>query len=205
MSDTHILKKFNHQQIPDILQELELSDEQFEKVEQCKNDMQIISYLVDDKLFEQAVKFLSLGLPAREGIWWSYISAEDVEKENECEKTKKALGNVHKWVKFPTEDKRRLAEKLAEDLELYTPTSWASMAVFWSGGSIVPEGKLKVEPEHFMCGEAIFNSISLAAELSDDAEAKIELYLKRGLHIAMGGNGRIGVEEKTNETNIKES
>ena len=178
MQDKNILKKFNHDQIQDILAELELSIDK-------KTDMGIINLLVGSDQLQSAVKFLALGLPKREAIWWGYICASDISKET--------VDTIEKWVKQPDdEDLRRNAGKLAETLGLYVPFGWVATALFWSGGSIAPLDKPEAEPELFMCGEAVANAIFLAAEQSeDDSTDKMKLYLKQGLHIAMGGNGKI--------------
>jgi hypothetical protein len=181
MPEENILKKFNHEQIQDILQELELPAELANKLTDKKTDMAIINLLIGSDQLQSAVKFLALGLPKREAIWWGYICCEEKEPNN----------IIEQWVKQPDEILRRDAGKLAEKLGLYVPLGWVATALFWSGGSIAPADKPEAEPEPFMCGEAVANAISLSAEQAENSTAKLRLYLKRGLHIAMGGNGRI--------------
>ncbi len=191
MQDKNILKKFNHEQIQNILAELELPPVLAEKLTDRKTDMGIINMLVGSDQLQAAVKFLALGLPKRESIWWSYICSKETTNDKDSDISNKTIDTIEKWVKQPNEDLRRNAGKLAETLGLYVPLGWVATALFWSGGSITPPDKPAAEPESFMCGEAVANAISLAAEQSEDSIDKMKLYLKRGLHIAMGGNGKI--------------
>lgn len=77
-------------------------------------------------------------------------------------------------------------------MDFFTPSSWTATAIFWRGGSITPEGRSEIEAGEEMCGEAVANAIIIAAhKLSDKPSEWFEHFLKQGLHIGMGGNGRI--------------
>ncbi|MCK4869706.1 MAG: hypothetical protein KAS93_01210 [Gammaproteobacteria bacterium] len=191
MAEEQVLKKYNHENMLHFIPELELDSKLQEELGKYTTDMQIINFLVRAEQYEPALKFLAMGLPKREAIWWAYICTEELEGEKDCLKTKNALRIIQEWVKQPDDNLRRQAGDLGEALEFYTPTSWTATAVFWSGGSIAPKGKPEADPTPYMCAQSVANAITLAAEQSDDTPAKMQLFLKRGLHIAMGGNGRI--------------
>lgn len=185
------LKKFDHQKISVIMDEIELPEYLLSEAKQKNHDIQIVNFLIKNDLFDHAIKFLAFGLPVREAIWWSYICADELERDEQCLNTQNALRCINDWVKSPAEERRLCAKVFAEALGLYTPSSWSAMAVFWSGGTIAPQGKPEVEPEEYMSGYAVSNSLILAAERDKFPGEKKKLYIKRGLHIAMGGNGRI--------------
>lgn len=191
MVEEQVLKKYDHENMLHFIPELELDSKLQEELGKYTTDMQIINFLVRAEQYEPALKFLAMGLPKREAVWWAYICTEELEGEKDCLKTKNALRVIQEWVKQPDDNLRRQAGDLGEALEFYTPTSWAATAVFWSGGSIAPEDKPEADPTPYMCAQSVANAITLVAEQSDNAPAKMQLYLKRGLHIAMGGNGRI--------------
>lgn len=185
------LKKFSHDTLDKILAELELPSELTPLINQESNDMAILSKLIETQHFPAAVKFLALGLPKREAVWWAYLCAQDVEGNNNDLKTQNALKATSEWVRQPTEDNRRKAGPSAEALELYTPSSWAAMAAFWSGDNIAAPGRPAVTPPPFMAGEAVSNAVVLAASKKPEPAEAYKIYLKQGLHIAMGGNGKI--------------
>lgn len=187
----HQLKKFNHDNIPDIIKQLELSATIEESINQFQTDIEVFNALIDCQHYQQAIKFLSLGLPKREAIWWAYISAEQVEADKNCLKTQNLLKKANDWVRNPDEEKRRSIYGLSQSLDLYTPSSWMGMAIYWSGGSIAPEDKPEVHPRPFMFGKAVANAINLATEMHQQPIEQAKLYIKQGLHIAMGGNGKI--------------
>jgi len=185
------LKKYNHSQLNTIIQELEIPDELRDSIASQSSDVGILNTLISQKHYSAAVKFLALGLPKREAVWWAYICVETVEKNKQDLQTQQALKATSEWVRQPSEENRQKVEPLAKALELYTPASWAAMAVFWSGENIAPPGRKPVKPAEFMSGHAVSNAIFLAAEESEATDDQLKTFLKQGLHICMGGNGRI--------------
>lgn len=191
LSNPHQLKKFDHQQLKEMLTSLELDTPIVESIPDNASDMRIISTLIDTGQLDSAIQFLALGLPKREAIWWSYIGIEPIEHNKKCLHTQQGLKNINDWVHAPSEARRQSAKSLSDSLELYTPTSWANMAIFWSGGSITPKGKPEVKATPHMCGQAVSNALILAADQSDNPAQTKKQMIQQGLHIAMGGNGRI--------------
>ena len=187
----HQLAKFNHIDISAILQQLELPEATQSHIEPTTPDIGIITQLIDLNELDAAIRFLALGLPAREGIWWSHLAATKTESKLTCVKTQNTLKNTAEWVKHPSEERRIAAKKLAQDLELTNAASWSAMGIFWSGGNIAPKGQPTLEPELFMRGHATANSIILSAECTTTTTDTKKYFLKQGLHIAMGGNGKI--------------
>jgi hypothetical protein len=186
------IKKFNTYEIETIINSLECDDAVLTTLHTLESDLAVLLHLQSQKNYSEAVKYLAKGLPQREAIWWGFLCSEVIEKDRDDTTTQEALAVIEAWVKAPSESKRRRAGKLGEALEFFTPTSWTATAVFWSGGSITPEGRPEVEAGAQMCGEAIANAIIIAAnKLSDDIPQNFECFLKQGLHIAMGGNGKI--------------
>lgn len=192
MTHKQHIKKFNTEHIDTILTELEVDAVLQQQIDSLESDIAIFNCLQETKEYEKAIKYLAFGMPKREAIWWAYICSEALEQESDDPKTQEALAVTEAWVKTPTEDKRRRAGKLGEALEFYTPTSWVATAVFWSSGSITPEGRPQVEASAEMCAEAVYNAITISArKMEQNTQDMFVLFLKRGLHIAMGGNGRI--------------
>jgi hypothetical protein len=191
MNPARHLKKFSHEQLSDICAQLDLPPEVAEAINKQESDTAILSKLIEIGQYPAAVKFLALGLPKREAVWWAYLCAEDAERDSNCLKTQNALKVTNEWVRNPSEENRQKTQGLAEALELYTPASWAAMSAFWSGDNIAPANRPAVKPSPYMAGEAVSNAIVLAANKKPSAQDAYKLYLKQGLHIAMGGNGRI--------------
>ncbi len=192
MTKQHQLKKMAHDKIDEIIQEIELPEECSIDANSLA-DTQIISQLIQEELYDEAIKFLALGLPKREAIWWGYICSQELEKSEQQLDVQNALRVIHEWIQNSSEELRISAKAFADKLALYTPSSWVAMAIFWSGGSLAPKGKPPIEPEPFMSGYAVANGLILAAEKSEHPLKKKKLFIKRGLHIAMGGNGKIAV------------
>jgi hypothetical protein len=180
------LTKFNHIKLNDIIQSLELSKEFMLLIQNQKSDFDIIESLREAAEYAAALKLLALGLPKREAIWWGFISIKNNDKTQIS-----IMQLVEDWVKQPDENLRRTLGNKVEQIGLYSAAAWLAQAVFWSGGSITPADQTVVEPEHFMCNTAVFNAMQITAQTTSDMAIYYEHTLKRGLHIAMGGNGKI--------------
>lgn len=186
------IKKFDINKVDNILDELACGDALLTQLRTLPSDLEIFNHLQHIQRYEMAVKFLAMGLPKREAIWWAYICSETLEQDSADDKTQQALAVSSAWVKAPDEAKRRQAGELGDALGFYTSASWTATAIFWSGGSIAPEGRPEVTPSESMCAEAIANAVTLGAyKMAGEMADAFTLFLKRGLHIAMGGNGRI--------------
>ena len=171
------LKKFNHAKISEFIDEIEVPEEFCDQVRNQRTDMRIINFLIQSELYDEAIKFLAFGLPIREAVWWAYVCSEELEKDEKCSNTQNALRAISEWVKKPNDDIRRQTKVFADALDLYTPTSWAAIAVFWSGGSIVSQDKPEVEADKFMSGYAVSNSLIIAAERDKKPAEKTKLYI----------------------------
>lgn len=186
----NIFKKFKHKEMIAILNRLSLESACLTELKQLNYDMAIFNSLLDMGAYQAAAKFLASGLPKREAIWWGFISAE--AQAGQDNKTVEIRHVVENWVKSPTEEKRKQIGELLKNQEDDLPMNLVAKAVFWSGGSIAKQDKPAVESSQYMYADAIYNALLLAsAERSENANEALQNILRRGIHIAMGGNGRV--------------
>ena len=186
----NVIRKFDMPNYVKIIDEIDL-DDATELIADSKSDSETLSILIDADLHFAAIKYLALGIPKREAIWWAYLCCNDYEANSANLVTQNALPLVSQWVYAPSEKLRKQAKELADHLEQYTATSWACMSIFWSGGNISPQPNQLVEPAEYMCGHAASNAVYLAANSQQNSQQACVKYLKTGIHIAMGGNGKI--------------
>lgn len=191
----HKLKKFLITDYHQIIEELDLEDKEYDLIKNTHSDAETLSMLVKYKRYSSAIKYLALGLPKREAIWWGYLCCNHFESDQENNAgllgTQNALSTISKWVHSPSEDLRIRTKSLADNLSKYTAIHWACLSVFWSGGSIAPIDQAKVEAAKYMANHAVSNAIYLCATKTKDQDKTFSEYLKIGLHIVMGGNGKI--------------
>ena len=151
---------------------------------------QYLKSLIDNKLFEDAIVFLSHSLPVRECIWWGCVCARKVTNKETSADNVAALNIAEKWVYEPGDNNRRLCGKLAEKLDYKSAHSWVAAAVFWSGGSILEPNEPSLEPAPYLYAHAVSGAI-LTAVGSDESlsiEDEFNQYLQHGINIANGGN-----------------
>jgi hypothetical protein len=94
--------------------------------------------LVEAKHFIDAVKVLAHALPKREGVWWACQCCRQDPAVVKAPQAQAALEAAERWAADPSEDNRRAASATAEAAGFGTPAGCASVAAFWSGGSLGP-------------------------------------------------------------------
>jgi hypothetical protein len=143
-------------------------------------------------LHGDAVRFLAHALPKREAVWWACVCARDTLSEATPEPVSTALSAAEEWVFRPTEENRRAAMERANSVGFKTPSGWAAVAAFWSGGSMAPPDAPAVPPGETLTASAAAGAILLAAVQTEPERAaeKFGRFLDYGYDIADGGNGR---------------
>ncbi|OED39517.1 hypothetical protein AB833_15095 [Chromatiales bacterium (ex Bugula neritina AB1)] len=148
--------------------------------------------LLESDLTYDAVRFLARGLPRREAVWWSFLSAERYYKKVSGNRVDCALNLIEQWVYQPDEDKRYQAYYYAEELENDGPGYWAAMAVFWSGGSMTPLNSTPIATPDYLCSQAVAGAVMLAGldKSGNGSNSEYAYIIKQGLAIANGENAR---------------
>jgi hypothetical protein len=151
----------------------------------------VVEALSANGLYADAVRFLARGLPKREAVWWACLCARDRLPADAPPPVAAALQAAEDWVYKPTEENRRIAMARAEAASFETPSSWAALGAFWSGGSLSPAGNPAVPPADHLTGLAVAGSIMLSATQTEPqhATARYRQFLAYGANIANGGRG----------------
>jgi hypothetical protein len=154
-----------------------------------------LALLVQGRHFGDAVRFLAFSLPPREAVWWACVTARGNElapPDADC------LGLAIAWAYEPDEGKRRACMAAAERLNFEGAAAYAALSVFWSGGSMAPEGMPDVPPDPSLCAIGVGASVLLAVAAGEaqSADRRFEEAIERGMDIANGGNGKLKAEPR---------
>ncbi|MEO3389463.1 hypothetical protein [Mesorhizobium sp. CAU 1741] len=151
-----------------------------------------LALLVDAQHIGDAVRFLAFALPVREGVWWSCVVAKNTLTEF-SDIDKRCLEEASAWVYEPVEQRRRSCMVVSESANFEGAAAYAALAVFWSGGSMAPEGMPEAPPDprlgHIGVGASILLSITAGDPLR--LQQRFEEAIARGIDIANGGNGNL--------------
>jgi hypothetical protein len=152
-----------------------------------------LALLMDGRHFSDAVRFLAFSLPPREGIWWACVIARGIEltpSDTDC------LDRAIAWAYEPDDARRRACMEAAERLNFEGAAAYAALAVFWSGGSLAPEGMPDALPDPSLCAIGVGASVLLAVAAGDPQSAARRFgdAIERGMDIANGGNGKLKAE-----------
>lgn len=174
-----------------VCQQIELEDEARQLLNPEYSPAQYLQVLIEQKQYPDAIRFLAMALPRREAVWWACVSSRASVSEKTKPQMLAALTAAETWVYQPTEENRRSAMFLAEAAEFAGPASWASVAAFWSGGSIAPPDAPVVPPPEDLTAKAVAGSVMLAVAEMDQSkvEENYKKLLAQGIDIARGGKG----------------
>jgi len=191
LAPTLTLKKYHYASLTDNIRHLEIPQTLVNTIFEQNNIIEILNQLLSHNEVEAAVELLAMGLPKREVIWWAFITIKDqclTDNEIAIQKTTQL---IQTWVHEPTEASRHQLKNLSDKLTLFSPMGWVAEAVFYSGGSIAPEGQEEILPDALSSHICAANAIKIFIEKNKLNDKKIHFLIRQGLHIAMGGNGNI--------------
>ncbi len=187
-----VMKKVTASTAQAITRHFELLDESHPLLEAEHSPAEFLQILIDNGHYHDAATFLAHAIPAREAVWWACLCTRDHLNSSD-EPYRQAHTAAEAWVRKPSEDTRRQAEKEAEASDYNTPASWAAAAAFWSGGSVAPVSEPVMEPPAHLYAHAVAGAIVMSANQGMPAESEVEAryqrYLKHGINIGNGGNG----------------
>jgi hypothetical protein len=189
------LRKVSAATAAEICRRVQLSPEATALLSPGLSPQAFLGLLVAGRHFSDAVRFLAFSLPPREAIWWACVTARGTElapPDAEC------LDRAIAWAYEPDEAKRRACMEAAERLSFEGPAAYAALSVFWSGGSMAPEGMPEVPPDPSLAAIGVGASVLLAVAAGEprSQDRRFEEAIERGLDIANGGNGKLKAESR---------
>lgn len=149
-----------------------------------------LDLLVQAELTGDAIRFLAFALPIREAAWWACVVVHgNIEAPSDLEAT--CLQRATAWVYEPTEERRRACMQVAETAKFEGAAAYVALSVFWSGGSLAPEGLPEALPDPRLGPIGVGAAILLALTAGDPAALykRFVTAMQRGVDIANGGNG----------------
>ena len=162
---------------------------------------------MEDKHFVSAIRLLAAVLPAREGIWWAWVSARYATQmpggRAPTAKEHAALGHVERWIVRPDDATRRDVWESANAAGLDTPIGIIGAAVFLSGVSVGPANLPAVPPAPGAFVPLVPGAIVMAASRNSDA-AKVEptliAFATQGLEVVKRLGGWEAALKKAHES-----
>lgn len=155
--------------------------------------VELLTLLLQQQLYVDAVRFLARALPKREAVWWACRCARSTLTETSTPEQVNALTVAEAWVYKPSEENRRQANAAAQAAGFDNAVAWAAMAAFWTDGSMAPENLPVVPPADNLASKAVSGAVMLAAVLKqpEKAQDKYIFFIQQAIDIANGGNGQV--------------
>lgn len=186
------LTKIKQAKATDITQLFELDEHGLKVLSEELSPADYLKALIEDEDYPDAVRFIAYGLPKREATWWACLCARANLNEQSKPEEVKAIELAEAWVYKPTPENCKVTYQAAEAIGFKTAAAWAAMAAFWSGDNLSPVDETEVTPPPDLTPKAVSGAVMLAAvqEGGDKIKEKYQLFLRQGIDIASGGDGR---------------
>lgn len=195
---TEAFRKLTAQTAQDICSRADLSAEARAFLVPDLSPQGFLSLLVEAENIGDAVRFMAFALPVREAVWWCYIVAKtNIPAPTELELL--CLERTGAWVYEPDEQRRRSCMECAESAKFTGAAAYAALAVFWSGGSLAPEGMPDADADPRLGPIGVGASVLLSITAGDATTlvSRFETAVIRAVNIANGGNGWLPGERPT--------
>lgn len=134
----------------------------------------------------QAVAYIGHALPRHEAIHWA-AGLIDPAKGASASPEQAAFERARLWLDTPDDAKRREAYAAAQTADREAPERTLATAIFYSGGSIAPEGVAPVQPAPGLANRLAVVAVVQAAYRSSDPKAFFVQALARAEAIAEHG------------------
>ena len=186
------LGKIKHPNALAICQGFELEEQATLLLNEFPATTDFIGKLLEQKLYPDAVRFLAHALPKREATWWACLCARNGLTDKTPAIQVKAIELAEAWVYNPADENSKLNYPVAEAAGHKNAASWAATAAFWSGNDISPIPEAVIPPDEKLYAKAVVGAVMLAATQGEASQVDdhYRLFLKQGLHIASGADGR---------------
>lgn len=136
-----------------------------------------------------ALKLLSLALPAREGVWWACLAWRDILGP---EGGPAPLRAAEAWVYKPGDAAREAAQKAIDEAERDDDTVFCAMAALYSDGKLGPGDMAEYDAAIGASGLSVHAAVIRALfDARREGDAPERLLIDRALDIARGGSGRV--------------
>lgn len=143
-----------------------------------------------------ALRLIAGVLPARESIWWAWVSAKYAAQSSggkpPSAAVHAALTAVEQWIVRPDDDARRTAWEAGDAAGLDTPIGMAAAAVFLSGTTVGPANLPPIPPPPGVALPLVSGALLVAATACSDPkqiEPTMTAFAAQGMEIVkrLGG------------------
>ena len=141
--------------------------------------------LVDAGQSFDAVRLLAHALPPRAAVWWAWGCAKQSAGEEPTGDTAKSLEATRVWLAEPTDERRRAAARIGNEVDDPDAAAMAAMAVLFAEGSVGPPDQPHQQAPPGVAARLAGGAVTMAAVVEPDGhEERLALYLKQGREVA---------------------
>ncbi|MFK7768201.1 MAG: hypothetical protein AB8B55_13335 [Mariniblastus sp.] len=150
----------------------------------------LLDGLVADSEFDSAIDLLAHWLPPQYAVWWGCLCVWEIQREKETPELHAAMQLIVAWLQNPTEDNRRMLEKIEKLFPARHPVGLLAKSAVFSGGSVASVGLPAVAPPKFLFANFLSNTVKLIAAKSAPADyaSRRKQILRLGKEVLHGAN-----------------
>ena len=145
---------------------------------------QFLQLAVENKWHPDAIQFLAHYLPKRQAVFWAMSCTKQANAAT-TPQAEAALKSAEAWIADPSEENRKAALNAANDADTGTPAGATALAAYYSEGLPQTQDPKMNAKAYFMTAKLAGGAVLLAAaEDREQAVARMEAFVKRGVEIA---------------------
>ncbi len=149
-----------------VINDIGITDVSVDLLSDCSDILSSVRMLHQRQLYSDCVQIVAHALDCKDAILWGLGCLERMAFS--CSQEEKGVvDNVNRWLNNGYEESRCLNRDGLDIAGSYSPVGWLSLAVFYSGGSIV-EGEVVVEPSAQLFGNTVAGAVLIAACHGDE-------------------------------------
>lgn len=187
------LTKVSYDNAADIISLYEPEEEISSLVNDTTSPAGLVSQLMQNRHYSEALQFMFYALPKREAVWLACMIYDEHPCSENNTPESEAIKLAKEWVFSPDEEHRLAAMQHAESSNYSTPESFVAAGVAWSSGSLSGPDHPAVPPADDLTAKALWASVMVHIYQFDPETIpeKFHTFLDQAIDIANGGSGRM--------------
>lgn len=142
--------------------------------------------LIEHRLWQESVTFMSHVIPAREAIWWAWYCTKKSFADVYPDDLQKGMATVEQWIAQPTEEHRMAAKKYAQRIDPMAAVTSVLEAISATGKMEDPLTGSTADPLPFFPAKFVNIAVVVSAYSPnpEEPEAVFMEYLKQSFEVA---------------------
>ncbi len=164
--------KTSESALQQLCNQAKVSDEAKALLTEESRTKEFLARLVEEELFQDAIRLFAYLLPKREAIGWGCLCVRHVLASPEGKPLPDVQLAAERWVSAPNEENRWAAKQAADKEESKSPSSLLALGVFFAGPSLAAPHMRPVPPPDHLTSLMVASAAIKSGLVNEPKKAK---------------------------------